>query len=397
LAGGLTERRWAGETKGDVRLIRASYFATSFPLGSWYSNVAVTQQRLDIPSSSWGLLLAVYPVSSLISLRLYAGMISDAVRHRVFSAALFALPLTTIALVYSPSQAILGACLALLGVLSAILQVESNSRAHEIEEYSGSPIFASCHGYFSAGVIIAGLSALVAEQLDLGVWLFCTSMAVTASVALLVFRPNSLRSRENGRRESRENKSDSSSFPHLGLVSLTLMGMAVLFVESAVNTWHSAFVDEAAGFHGYAGAAYATYALGGLLVRFSGDRIRRKHGIFFLFVLLSPLAVISLLTAIHSEQVAVILLALFLLGAAMGIAYPDILKIAAISEKGGSASRISIVATGSAAGSLLANPTIGLVSGIYSVRISFILIALIVAITACYPAYVLIRRRMEGT
>lgn len=395
MPGGLTRRCLADEAKRDAYLIRGTYFATSFPLASWYSNVAMTQQRLDIPSSSWGLLLAVYPVSSLISLRLYAGLASDAIRHRVFSAALACLPLTAIALVFSPFKATLGMCLALLGVLSAILQIESNSRAHDIEERTGSHIFASCHGYFSAGVIVAGLSALAAEQLDLGVWLFCISMLVTTGSAFLVFRPNSLCRNENSARGPMESKSDSSSFPPFGLVSLTLMGMAVLFVESAVNTWHSAFVDEASGLRGYSGAAYVAYAAGGLLVRFSGDRLRQKLGIFFSFVLLSPLSVISLLAAIYSGRVAVILLALFLLGATMGIAYPDILKVAAISEKGSSTSRLSVVATGSAAGSLFANPAVGLVSAIYSVRISFVLIALIVGITACYSASVLIRGRLE--
>jgi hypothetical protein len=329
----------------------------------------------------------------MVSLRLYTWLIPDSAKDRIFSVVLISLPLATVALVFSPFTALLGACLVLLGVFSAILQVESNSRAHKIEERTGSHIFASCHGYFSAGVIAAGLCALVAEQLDYGVWVFCISMAITAFTALLVFRPGSFRNNGNWVRGPKEDKPDLYSFPRFGLVSLTVMGAAVLFVESAVNTWHSTFVNEASGMRGYSGASYVAYALGGLLIRFSGDRMRQKFGIFSVFALLGPLSTVFLLAAVYLGRISVILLALLLLGAAMGIAYPDILKIAAISESDGSANRISVVATGSAAGSLLANPTVGLISGIYSVQIAFVFIALLVGVTACYAALALIRWR----
>jgi MFS family permease len=369
---------------------RGAYFFTSLSLTTWYSQADAIQRRLDVAPAVWGALLTTAPLMTLITSRWYARVIPRHLGNRSLQVCLLCLALVVLCIGFASSVIMLTGLLLLLGVLNAALQVESNSRAYAVERLSGRKIFTSCHGFFSIGVLFAGLLAFGTASLNApGQAQFILVACLGGGGAFIISRISvETKSMDEVANQSRvvdiSKRVSSGNVRRYPMVMLTCLGFLLLGAESMVNTWHGVLTEDGLGIDGFSGAVFAAYAAGGILIRFSGDRARNRWGPLSVFIFVSPFASAALASAIIFPSPALVLVAFLFLGIALGIAYPDVLQLAANSPDGstggeaGAAHRVASVITLGTLGVLLSNPLVGLITDHASVTLAFVGLAVLI-------------------
>jgi fucose permease len=378
-----------------IRQTRAVYFLTSYPLTSWFSETARVHDRFTVGDGAWGVLLMTAPAVTLVTARAYPRLVPRRLAHRALGLALAGITVTVFGIGLCSSVPLLCCLLVLLGVANAVLQVEGNSRAHLIESLTGRRVFASCHGCYSLGVLAAGLTAFLVSAWRLPAVAHFWVVLLVGVVGLFALRigplpePAADGSGAGPATAPADPVGVRFSMPVLMALSFVLLGM-----EAAVNAWHGTLVDEGLGFDGYSGAVYAAYALGGIAIRFTGDLVRARWGTLAAFVVAGPLASLLLFAALAGRQRLLVLAAFLVLGVAQGIAYPDVLKLAAEREPAGAASRVARVVTAGTVGVLLANPLMGWVCDRFSVVGAYAGLGVLLFVTAGWTTvrYALARR-----
>jgi predicted MFS family arabinose efflux permease len=378
-----------------IQQTRALYFLTSYPLTSWFSETSEVHDRFTVDDGTWGVLLMTAPAVTLVTARAYPRLVPRRLAHRALVLALACITVAVFGIGLCRTVPLLAGLLVLIGVANAVLQVEGNSRAHLVESLTGRRVFASCHGCYSLGVLAAGLTAYLVSAWQLPIVVHFWAVLLVGAAGLLMLR---LRPLDEPVGDLSADGADAAPADPVGvrfsMPVLMALSFVLLAMEAAVNAWHGTLVDEGLGFDGYSGAVYAAYALGGIVIRFTGDQVRARWGTLAAFVVAGPLASLLLFAALAGGQRVVVLAAFLVLGVAQGIAYPDVLKLAAEGKPTETASRVARVVTAGTVGVLLANPLMGWLSDRFSVVAAYAGLSLLLFGTACYTAvrYALARR-----
>lgn len=363
------------EASRETRNVRAAYFLTSFPLTSWYSQAAAVQDRLALSDALWGLLLVAAPLVTFCTMRLYVVVVPRRLSHAALTWALTAMAVDVFVIGLLDSYWMLIAALVLLGAANGVLQVESNSRAHLVEELTGRAFFTSCHGFFSIGVLAAGATAFVVAQLGLPTLTHFALVLAVGLVGVVVFRLRPLPPLQRVPVDPQATPGTARPGAAIPLAVLVVFAFVLLAVESSINTWHATFVESSLGLAGYGGAAYAAYAVGGIAIRFSGDFIRARFGPLAVFQIAAPAAAASLWLSLLEHTIVITMATFVLLGIALGIAYPEVLKLGAALDDRRVESRMAKLITAGTLGVILSNPIMGAISDWWSTGWAFGLLA----------------------
>jgi hypothetical protein len=363
------------DASGEIRNARAAYFLTAFPLTSWYSQLGEIQSRMAVSNGTWGLLLVVSPFVMFCSTRLYVVAVPRRLAHTALRASVTAMAVDVLCLGLVRSLWELVFCLILLGLFNGVLQTEINVRAHSVEKLSRRAIFTSCHGWYSVGILTAGL---VAFGLAWAHWPPLVQFALAAGVGVVgqcVFRLRPLPVLAAAGRESAGANADPDDGTggafKLPMAVLVVLAFVLLEIDSSINTWHTTFAESGLRLSGYGGAIYAVYAVGSLIIRFCGDAIRERCGALTMFLVMGPISASCLFAAVLSRQMVVVLAAFFFWGLALGMAYPDVLKLGARAGSREAAGRMAKIVTAGTLGVLLSNPIMGAISQWSSVNTAF--------------------------
>ncbi|MBT8162574.1 MULTISPECIES: MFS transporter [Arthrobacter] len=367
---------------------RFSYFAAGYSLACWYSQVPAVRERLGLNDLELGCALTIAPLTTLISTFLYGRLSSDAHKGRRLSISLVLLSTFVLGIGLADSKPWLFISLVLLGISNCAVQIESNSRAHLVEDVSRKSFSLSCHGFYSVGVAVAGVLATIIPGNNAGPPMLLFSPGLVVLVGLGIFRIQPIQ--EAASREAAEASWSERTVRlsrGLPIVLLPGLGMVLLALESTVNGWHSALALENDPGADWPGIIFAAYGTGSLLIRFTGDFVRRKYGLLTTFVVMFPVSFSCFAIYLMTHSVLVLVVFFFLLGVALGIAYPDALRLASLREGSGSNREISTVIKFGTLGVVLSNPAIGLTSEFIGVGGAFLVLN-IVALVAAGPVAV---------
>lgn len=357
----------------DLTLARIGFFTLAFPVASWYSYALQAAANLGVRPVVWGLLLAVSSVASVAAMRWFLRLTARNSR-RVSRAANLILPTAAAGLVMSVGLLATVPLLVVFGMSLGVVQLDANQRASAMEDDLQRPVLASCHGFFSLGVMSAGAIAYLTASAagDRQRWWIVGSIALVAIGGWATRRPQQQRGPVPAARS--DSGVRDSGLPALPWGALVAAAVVLRLTEGAVNTWHGALVENEMGLAGLGGLAYAAYGFGGVCVRFLADRARLRFGILSTTAVVGPVAVIIFAVSLTTNAVVLVLAGLFLLGCALGIGYPDVLKLATVGPGDSGGRRLSLVLTGGTVGSSLASPFVGLSSQFFSVRTAFMVL-----------------------
>jgi MFS family permease len=354
------------------------FFLQGICFATWASRIPSIQQQLNISNAKLGAILFSLPAGSMLTLLFSGGLI-----HRYGSKIMSAVSVLLYGLVlpfigFADSTWMLVMVLFLFGMTGNLGNISINTQAVHVEARYGRKILASFHGLWSlAGFVAAGAGTImigrnVPPSLHfLGV---AVIMALTVLILFSYLLPDS------------PQPSESTTFfvkPDKLLLKLGILASLCMICEGTMFDWSGIYFQKVVlAEKDWIGAGYTAFMCAMATGRFIGDWIANKlqfrDTIFF-----SALTVTAgLLLSVIFPYVATAVIGFMLVGFGVSSMIPLIYSEAGKSKAVSPGMALTAVSSIGFFGFLLGPPLVGVIAGIFSLRISFLLIAIIGIIIA---------------
>lgn len=292
-------------------------------------------------------------------------------------------------------------CVMLLafGAAAGMADVAMNAQGVALEQALGKSIISGLHGLWSiGGFVAAGIGALAARQ-DLGVRTHFLAMAV---ILLIIgqLAGHALAPAPRVPTSSDEPASPRFAFPTGPVLVIALVAFCACFAEVAGSDWAAVYLRRVLQ-AGQANAAlgYTVFAAAMAICRLTGDRAIRRIGPVRAVRIGAITGTAGVVLIVLKFDAVLTIVGFGLMGVGIAVVVP--LAFAAAgrlgTQPGGArtGNAIAGVATIAYGAGLAAPGAIGAIASISSLRVSFVLVAVLVAIVAA-SANVL-RNRQSGT
>jgi MFS family permease len=358
--------------------VGAMFFLLGLCFASWASRIPSIQQKLGFSDTELGLVLFSMPVGLMISLPIAGWLIAKEGSRKVIIAALLLYAVTLVGLGWAQNVVQLSLCLFVFGFASNTANISVNTQAVGVEALYGKSILASFHGLWSlAGFAGAAIGTLMIGQGIVPGQHFIFIMAAAVAGAAVCSRYLLI--------EDHKVNPDQPVFvkPDKELLTLGLIAFFSLICEGAMFDWSGVYFSKivrpdkdlvGAGFTAF----MSTMALG----RFGADWFKDRFGLRRTLQLSGVLTAGGLLLAVVFPLFATAVLGFFLVGFGVSSVVPLVYSAAGKSKTMAPGSALAAVSTIGFLGFLLGPPMIGLVAGATSLRVSFIIVAIMGIATA---------------
>lgn len=352
---------------GTLFFLQGTCFAT------WASRIPSVQQQLGISDSLLGVVLFALPVGSMLSLLFSGALVTrfGSKRVAVNAVLLYSLLLPVIGL--SQSVPLLIASLVGFGIAGNMANIAINTQAVHVEAKYGKNIMASFHGLWSsAGFVAAGVGTFmigkgIVPLTHFAIMAGLVAFGVAACYNYLV-------------PEERQVSASTKLFvkPDKALLQLGILAFCSMICEGAMFDWSGIYFQKVVkADKSIVGAGYTAFmcamATGRFVADWVANYLKFKKTIFFSGLLIAT----GLLIAVSFPAVLSVILGFLLVGFGVSSVIPLIYSEAGKSKTIPPGMALTAVSSIGFLGFLAGPPMIGLVAGAFSLRISFLLIALI--------------------
>lgn len=361
------------ELRPPWRAVAAMFVLNGALFGIWASRVPAVAARHGLSPGSLGLVLLLMAAGAILSFPLAGRGADRAGAYRVTWASALGYVAALGALAVAPTVPLLGLALFAFGATHGAMDVAMNAWAGEVERRAGRPMMASFHAMWSLGAGLGAGSGFLAVSLGAGIGAhFFLAGALVAAGSLALARVGWA----------------SDTAPHhdgpvfalprgaLLLVGLVALGSAV--GEGGMADWSAIFLVRSTG-AGEAAAAlgYAIYSVAMVAMRLSGDRFTARFGPVAVARLAGLFAASGALLAVTFATYPVALAGFVLMGLGYALIIPLAFSRAANDPVMRPGAAIASVSTLGYGGILLGPPLLGTVAELTSVRLAFLVLAVL--------------------
>ena len=340
------------------RLVMTIFVMHSFVMTNWFPRIPDMQAKLGVGTGDLSLGLLGASIGTLVSLP-FAGQIIEWLSARRAILVAFVFYGSAFAVVgWAWSVPSLFAGLFLAGLFLPVVDVAMNVEADRIEATTGRRIMNTCHGFWSVGSIIGGLSGAVFASLEIDIrWHLAIVGVVSIPIALAVaYRlpqlPAGLAQGEKSRFRI--------ALPTLTLLPLCIFAFGMLLVEAAALDWSSLFlrsVMEATPFG--AGVGFAAFTIAMAVGRFLGDWAAGRFGPVAVARSCGVIGLAGLVALVTAPVFPQALAGLAAIGLGVSVAVP--LAVSAAASRGDRPASVNVAALSlvSFSGFLVEPPLVG--------------------------------------
>jgi MFS family permease len=353
--------------------VSSLFFLQGLCFATWASRIPSIQQQLGISESLLGVILFALPVGSMISLFFSGRLVTKYGSKKIAVNALLFYSLLLPAIGFSSSPALLIASLILFGFAGNLANIAINTQAVHVEARYGKNIMASFHGLWStAGFVAAGIGTFMMGRgiVPLTHFIIITGVIAAGVAAAFQFLVT-------------EEKTPATSTPHFVRPDKTLLRLGILafccmICEGAMFDWSGIYFQTVVGAEkSWIGAGYTAFMCAMASGRFIADWVSNKlqfsRTIFFSGILIAT----GLLLAVIIPRVLPSTIGFLIVGFGVSSVIPLIYSEAGKSKTISAGMALTAVSSIGFLGFLIGPPLIGVLAGIFSLRISFLVIALI--------------------
>ncbi len=352
--------------------VSALFFLQGLCFATWASRIPDIQQALHLTDAQLGLVLFALPCGSMISLPLSGWIINRFGSKQVAALALLLYAVSLTALGLATNIILLITALVLFGVFGNIANIAINTQAVGVEARYGRNIMASFHGLWSlAGFTAAGLGSVLIGN-DIGPLFHFISVAVFIMLGVGLSLQSLI---------STEEKSSAKMGlfvrPDKRLIKLGTIAFCCMICEGTMFDWSGIYfqkvvrVDKA-----WIGAGYTAFMSTMALGRFLADWVVGKIG-FKKTIQWSGIVITSGLgIAVAFPYLAPAIVGFFLVGFGVSSVIPLIYSEAGKSASVNAGYALAAVTSIGFLGFLLGPPMIGVIASLFSLRVSFVVVAL---------------------
>jgi MFS family permease len=353
--------------------INAFYFIAGLTSATWASRIPDIKSALNLSEAGLGLVMLAAPVGEFISMPLSGWLITRfGSRWLMIAAALF-YPFSLLFLGVASSGFELVAVLACYGMAANTINIAMNTQAVGVEKIYGRSIMASFHGLWSLAGFTGALTGALMVNLGLSpVQHFMIIFLITLALLIASFK--------HTWRDGQPAKSSGPIFvkPGKHLMMLGLIAFCCLMCEGAIGGWPGVYFQKIVkapveyttlGFVAFMGTMATGRLLGDRFITNLGPvKVLRMSGILMSSGLLLTVMFPSLVTAT---------LGFLLVGFGVSCVVPLVYALAGRSKKMSAGMALTSVSTIGFLGFLAGPPLIGFIAELTSLRISFLLVAII--------------------
>jgi len=355
------------------RAVGCLFFLQGLCFATWASRIPSIQQQLNLSDALLGMVLFALPAGSMIALPLSGWLVTRFGSKRIASIALLLYTLSLVLLGFAGSTIFLIGDLLLFGMAGNISNIAINTQAVGVEVRYGRSIMASFHGFWSfAGFTAAGIGAVMIGHGILPLQHFTIIMVVIVSGIGLCFRyllPNETSAGQTPRLFAKPDKT---------LWKLGIIAFCCMICEGAMFDWSGIYFRKVVmADKNWIGAGYTAFMCTMATGRFLADKLVSRLGFNKTIQISGLLIATGLSVAIIFPYVPTAITGFFIVGFGVSSVVPLVYSQAGRSTTISPGMALAAVSSIGFFGFLIGPPMIGLVAGLFSLRISFLIIAVI--------------------
>ena len=352
--------------------VGALFFLQGLAFASWASRIPTIQQRLGLSESGLGFVLLAIPVGLLFSIPFSGWFVARLGSRRVVTVALFCYSLILIAIGLAVTRWQLMFCLFLFGFFGNMSNIAVNTQAVGVEAIYQRPVMASFHGMWSVAGFTAAAIGIVMIGNGIVPYQHFALIAFFIIVAITVAFRFTLK--EDFNKQAAEQKV--FVMPDKSLINLGIVAFCSMICEGAMFEWSGVYFKKVVmAENAWIGAGYAAFMSTMAAGRFIADWFKGKFGIRRTLQLSGVLISSGLLIAVLLPQLVTAISGFFLVGFGVSSVVPLVYSAAGRSKVMSAGVAIAAVSTIGFLGFLIGPPLIGMIAGLSSLRMSFVLIA----------------------
>jgi MFS family permease len=349
------------------------FFLQGLCFASWASRIPSIQQSLNLSDSQLGLVLLALPLGSMLGLPLSGWLVTRFGSKRIAGNALLLYSLMLLVIGLSDSIIVLILTLIFFGLAGNIANIAINTQAVGVEARYGRNIMASFHGLWSlAGFTAAGIGGFMIGR---GIVPFTHFLLVTVLIlAALAASFSYLLPRE----EKQATKQRIFVRPDRTLLMLGLISFCCMICEGAMFDWSGIYFRKVVqADKNWIGAGYTAFMCTMATGRFFADWVASRIGLRRTLQFSGMLIASGLGLAVVFPYLLTAIAGFLIVGFGVSSVVPLVYSEAGKSKTMSPGMALAAVSSIGFIGFLVGPPLIGLVAGLFSLRISFLIIALI--------------------
>lgn len=349
------------------------FFLQGLCFATWASRIPSITQTLHLSDAVLGVVLFALPIGSMAALPFAGWMVTRWGSKRVATNSLLLYSLLLLAIGLSNSIALLVASLVLFGMAGNTANIAINTQAVGVEARYGRNIMASFHGLWSlAGFTAAGIGTYMIGRsvLPFNHFLLVTG-AILAGVAAAFqyLLPNE---------EKGPGKQPLFVKPDSALLRLGIIAFCCMICEGAMFDWSGIYFQRVVeADRDWIGAGYTAFMSTMAAGRFLADGVVARIGFRKTIVLSGVLITAGLLLAVLFPSLPAAITGFFIVGFGVSSVVPLVYSEAGKSRRVSPGMALAAVSSIGFIGFLIGPPLIGVVAGLFGLRLSFGIIALI--------------------
>lgn len=341
-----------------ARLIMTIFVMHSIVMTNWFPRIPDMQAKLGVSTGELSLGLLGGPIGTFVALTLAGQVIEWLSPRRTILIAFVFYGLAYALVGWAWSVPTLFAGLFLAGLFLPVVDVAMNVEADRIEGSLGRRIMNTCHGFWSVGSIIGGVTgtAFASFQVDIR-WHLLVVAAVTIPIAVTVAsRLPKLAPRAAEERGPRVR----IALPTLSLLPLCIFAFGTLIVESAALDWSNSFMRTVMGATPfYAGVGFAAFTVAMAVGRFLGDWAAGRFGPVAVARTCGVVGLAGLVGLVTAPVYPQAVIALAAIGLGVSVAIPLSISAAASRTDRPAAVNVAALSLISFSGFLIEPPLVG--------------------------------------
>jgi MFS family permease len=349
------------------------FFLQGLCFATWASRIPSITQSLHLSDTILGVVLFSLPIGSMAALPFAGWMVTRWGSKRIATNSILLYSMLLLLIGLSNSITLLVTSLVLFGMVGNTANIAINTQAVGVEARYGRNIMASFHGLWSlAGFTAAGIGTYMIGRAVVPFHHFLLVTAIIMAGVAAAFHyllPNE------------EKSTDAPPLfvkPDATLLRLGLIAFCCMICEGAMFDWSGLYFQKVVqADKDWIGAGYTAFMCTMAAGRFLADGVVARTGFQKTIVMSGALITAGLGLAVALPSLYSALAGFFIVGFGVSSVVPLVYSEAGKSKTVSPGMALAAVSSIGFLGFLIGPPLIGVIAGLFGLRISFSIIALI--------------------
>lgn len=361
-------------------VIMAIFFIQALAGGSLTTRIADFQTNLGLSESALGLALLGAAVSGFLCYLVAGRMVEVFGTRIIFLTCLPAIAVLAWAHAMAWNATSLFVAGLMFGIPWSVFNVAMNVEADRLEAETGQRIMSRCHGWWSAGMLLTALIAVLARGWQVSpamhfVWF--VPMSIAASWFLV--RPMQ---EAQLRRVSIGVKKRVVAWPTISVAILVAFGLAGGFAQVTVQNWSVIYMRDSFAVPAWVDTlSLSVFLLSLTMGRLLADGWNSRLGTSRVVLTLAAVALIGVVAVVFAPNAALALVGFGMIGLGACSLYPAMITAAALIGDRSASDNVAAINLLTGLAMLIVPPLIGFVADGFGIRAAFALILPVLLVT----------------